>query len=295
MPCKQTIIGLVLLGAASTFGLKAYGVCQDTGLHLQVLGSGGPAASDGRASSAYVLWVDGHSRVLVDAGGGSKNLFHQSGADLNDIDLIALSHFHPDHSAELPAILWPVGGTFTLSGPVAGGIYPGVEAYARNLFGAGGVFAVLRDRLDYRAVEVSVNSGRVTAVRESGELRVTGTGVPHGNVPTVGYRIDQGDSSIVFASDQNGSDDTFIDFASGADVLVIHLTANEDSTGLMVELHATPSVWGQMAAAAGVGEVVVSHISNPEPEQLAENLAILSEYYTGPVTVAEDLMCIEVD
>jgi hypothetical protein len=76
MPCKQTIIGLVLLGAASTFGLKAYGVCRDTGLHLQVLGSGGPAAWDGRASSAYVLWVDGRSRVLVDAGGGSKNLFH---------------------------------------------------------------------------------------------------------------------------------------------------------------------------------------------------------------------------
>lgn len=293
MHLTQTSLGLVLLAATGSFSMASYGACQDTGLQLQVLGSGGPAASDGRASSAYLLWLDGRSRVLVDAGGGSKQLFHQSGADLDDIDLIALSHFHPDHSAELPAILWPAGGTFTLSGPVAGGIYPGVQTYARNLFGAGGVFAVLGDRLDYQTVEVSVDTGKVTAIRESGALQVTATGVPHGNVPTVGYRIDHGDSSIVFASDQNGSDGTFIDFARGADVLVIHLSANEDSTGMIVELHATPSVWGQIAAE--VGEVVVSHISNPEPEQLTENLAILSEYYPGPVTVAEDLMCIEVE
>ena len=40
------------------------------GVVLQVLGSGGPIADDGRASTAYVVWVDGESRLLVDMGGG---------------------------------------------------------------------------------------------------------------------------------------------------------------------------------------------------------------------------------
>ena len=35
------------------------------GVALQVLGSGGPIADDARASTSYVVWVDGESRVLI--------------------------------------------------------------------------------------------------------------------------------------------------------------------------------------------------------------------------------------
>ena len=38
---------------------------------VQVLGSGGPIADDGRASTAYLVWVDGSARILIDAGGGA--------------------------------------------------------------------------------------------------------------------------------------------------------------------------------------------------------------------------------
>ena len=38
-----------------------------TGIGLQILGSGGPIADDARASAGYVVWVDGESRVLIDA------------------------------------------------------------------------------------------------------------------------------------------------------------------------------------------------------------------------------------
>ena len=37
------------------------------GVAVQVLGSGGPIADDARASTGYIVWIDGHSRVLVDA------------------------------------------------------------------------------------------------------------------------------------------------------------------------------------------------------------------------------------
>ena len=49
-----------------------------------------------------------------------------------------------------------------------------------------------------------------------------------------------------------------------------------------------------LAAAAGVGRVVASHISTSSPDVLADSLRYLREAYGGPVTVAEDLLCVTV-
>ena len=62
-----------------------------SGVAVQVLGSGGPIADDGRASSAYLIWVDGKSRVLIDAGGGAFLRFAEAEADFRDLDFIGLS------------------------------------------------------------------------------------------------------------------------------------------------------------------------------------------------------------
>ena len=53
----------------------AWAACGDTGVSLQVLGSGGPFGA-GRASAGYLVWVDGVSRIMVDAGGGTFVRFH---------------------------------------------------------------------------------------------------------------------------------------------------------------------------------------------------------------------------
>lgn len=266
----------------------------DSSLQLQILGSGGPAASSGRASASYVLWIDGVGRILVDAGSGTKDQFHSSGANLDDIELVALSHLHPDHSVELPGILWPAGGSFSVAGPSAAGVFPSVETFLARLFGPNGAFQILGDRVDLAPISVDVSADEPIEVWRAGDLLVRGRGVPHGNVPTIGYRVDLGDSSVAFTSDQNGSDPSFNDFIQGVDVLVIHMGGTEESIGAIAELHAKPSVWGQMATAADVGRVVVSHISTSSPDVLNTSLAVLRDNYSGPVTVGEDLMCVEV-
>jgi ribonuclease BN (tRNA processing enzyme) len=121
------------------------------------------------------------------------------------------------------------------------------------------------------------------------------TGVPHGDAPTIFYRIELGDVSIAFTSGQNGSGPTFTDFIRGVDFLVIHLAASEDAIGFVAELHAKPSVWGKMATDAGVGHVVVSHISTSSPKALKQSLVIFRNNYSGALTVAEDLMCVELN
>lgn len=277
--------------AFSFFSTSIYSACNATGVQLQVLGSGGPGDSMGRASSAYVIWHNEESKVLIDAGSGSKNHFHLSGATMEQIDLVALSHLHPDHSAELPAILWPSGGSFDLVGPNRSSEFPSITRFTELLFGEAGVYEVLQDRVDINIIEV--DPALVTEVWRSGDISVTATGVPHGNVPTLGYKVEIGDISIGFTSDQNGSNSEFIDFIRGVDALVIHMATNEGATGFIAALHATPSVWGQMAASANVKQVIVSHISTSDPNQLQTNLEILKENYAGPVVVSEDMMCID--
>jgi ribonuclease BN (tRNA processing enzyme) len=68
---------------------------------VQILGSGGPRANTDRASASYLLWVGGRARILIDAGGGASARFGASGANHDDLALIAISHLHPDHYIDL--------------------------------------------------------------------------------------------------------------------------------------------------------------------------------------------------
>ena len=278
--------------------------CRDGGVVLQVLGSGGPFGL-GRASAAYLLWIDGVGRIMVDAGGGTFLRFHEAGAQVGDLDLLALSHFHPDHSSEVPALLWVQPTNMKLSGPSGNEGYPSVGEYVTGLFGQRGVFRGVSSGEEFESVTVDVTSPESTEVFADGSIHVRGLGVPHGNVPAVGYRVDVGDVSIAFSSDQNGSDPGFAEFASGVDVLVVHVAAPESVGGLGAALHAKPSVWGQMATDAGVGTLVLSHLSRIAPRDpqssdgdlpgFGESLSYLRSRYSGPLVIAEDLMCIPVE
>jgi ribonuclease BN (tRNA processing enzyme) len=92
--------------------------------------------------------------------------------------------------------------------------------------------------------------------------------------------------SVVFSSDQQGTDPKFVDFAKGANVLIMHLAL---AAGVKNNpLHAAPDVVGRIAQEAQVGRLVVSHIGIFD---LDAALADLKKAYTGPLTVGADLQC----
>ena len=275
------------------------------GLTLQVLGSGGPVADDGRASSAYLVWNDGRARVLVDAGGGSFLRFAQAQARFEDLDLIAISHFHTDHSADLPALL--KSGYFSsrarsliISGPEGDDPFPGLEAFIASILDPGsGSYAYLAGYLDgsdglveLKLIPVAMQDRTVTVLDEGG-LMVKAQGVPHGIVPTLAYRVEEGGQSIVFASDQNGSSSRFSDFAQGASILVAHLAVSENATGAARKLHAPASVIGRMAGQSGVKILVLSHFMSRSLKDLDNSLMKIRLQFSGKIILAEDLQCIE--
>jgi ribonuclease BN (tRNA processing enzyme) len=274
--------------------------CADHSVALQVLGSGGPRGM-GRASAGYLIWIDGKARIMVDAGGGTFKTFHETGAKLADLDLLAMSHFHSDHASEIPALLWLNETDMILSGPTGSDMYPSANEYVNGLFGPKGVFRAVTSGEVFKTVTVDTTAEEATEVFADDSMRVSALGVPHGIVPAVGYRIDIGNVSIVFSSDQNGSDPAFAKFASDADILVVHLAVPEAVTGFVGGLHAKPSVWGQMATDANVGTLVLSHLSGVPPgtaegdaASFDEKLKHLRSTYKGSFVIAEDLMCIAV-
>jgi ribonuclease BN (tRNA processing enzyme) len=110
-------------------------------------------------------------------------------------------------------------------------------------------------------------------------------------MPTLAYRVQIRDVSIVFSSDQNGTDPNFVKFAKGATVLIMHLNVSAGATGRILQSHAPPAVVGRIAQEASIGRLIISHIG---PFNLDPAIAELKTVYIGPLTVGADLQCTSV-
>ncbi|MGH6611928.1 MAG: MBL fold metallo-hydrolase, partial [Burkholderiaceae bacterium] len=244
--------------------------------------------------------------VLIDIGGGAFLRFGQSQAKLADLSLLAISHLHADHVSDLPALLWLSDEArkepLPIVGPSGNNLTPAFPAFLSRLFDDNsGAFPLLSRtlgsannmargvRLEIGVVDIAKT--QPSTVFDRHDLAVTAIGIPHGNVPTLAYRVRTRDMSIVFSSDQNGTDPAFVDFARGADVLIMHLAIAAGASASAHSLHASPAVVGRVARDAGVRRLIVSHIGLFD---LDAAIADIKKSYTGPLTIGADLQCTQV-
>ena len=199
--------------------------------------------------------------------------------------------------SDLPAILWTSGqrrsAPLPIVGPSGNDVAPAFPTFLSRLFDAKtGAFQVLGAalggagnsvRLDVSAVDVA--TPEPVKVFDGQGLTVTAFGIPHANLPTLAYRVQAGGVSVVFSSDQNGTKPSFVTFAKGANALIMHMAIAPGATS---PLHAAPAVVGRIAADAGVGRLILSHIGQ---FPLDPAIADVKKAYTGPLTVGADLQC----
>ncbi len=301
-----TTLGMTLMSLAACANSAA--TCPPAaGVALQVLGSGGPIADDGRASSSYIVWINGQSRVLIDAGSGSFLRFGEVGASFASLDFIGLSHFHTDHSADLPALLKT--GYFSdrsralnIAGPSGDSRFPGLNTFlAAILDETKGAYAYLGGYLtgsdglvEIIPRETSIDNASPVVVYQNdvGDLTVEALPVPHGIVPTIAFRVSIGNESIVFASDQNGSKEQLAQFAEDASVFVVHMPIPENATAGARSLHATPSRLAELAAVAKPDVLVVSHLMQRSLRNPDQGIDVIRTAYSGRIIVAEDKACV---
>lgn len=243
-------------------------------------------------------------RSDCDAGGGSALRFGASGARVADFDLIAFTHLHSDHSADLPAFIKsshfedaPRKRALPVLGPTGTGLMPSTTQFVDGLFGAKtGVFRYLGPQgneqiFELKAQDLALGEAEVRVVYEQDGLRISATPVIHANIPALAFRVDVAGRSVTFSGDGNGNNGNLEKLAAGSSMLVAHLAIDDSFHFGERRLHAPPALIGQIAARAKVGSLVLSH---RRPETLGKEArlqAVIAADYLGPISYAEDLSC----
>jgi ribonuclease BN (tRNA processing enzyme) len=279
-------------------------MCGDTGVWVQILGSGGPELDDKSASASYIVWIDNKARLLVDTGPGASVLFDQAGAKFEDLDAIVFTHLHVDHTSDFPAFI--KGSYFAerdtalrIFGPDGNELMPSTKDFVDRMIGPEGAYPYMKDFLTFK----SSGGYRVTArnIPATGRRRWAGFGtenlqlsaipVNHGPIPALAWRVDIADQSIVFTGDFNNQKDLVAKFAKDTDALITHHAIPETARGTARDLHVIPSQIGKIAKKANARMVVLGHRMNRTRGRETQTREAVELNYAGPLLFASDLEC----
>jgi ribonuclease Z len=289
------------------------------GLHVGLCGTGSPLPNAKRAGACTVV-IAGKRVFVIDAGEGGARNIQLMGIAPGRIERLFLTHFHSDHIDGLgPMMLlrW-TGSSAQAPLPVHGP--EGVDTVI-----AGFNVAYVRDN-SYRVAHhgadiVPPEGGGATAVPfalnadsmivyDDGGVTVTAFRVDHTPVePAVGYRFNYEGRSVVISGDTAKSD-SLIAAAKGADLLVNEalqpamvkaMTKALKAKGInntaqithdILDYHASPEEAAESAKAAGVKQLVLSHIVPPLPSAFfyPAFLGDAAKRFSGPIVVGEDGM-----
>jgi ribonuclease BN (tRNA processing enzyme) len=275
-------------------------------LEVVVLGSGGPRAF-GRAGSSYIVLVDGTPRILLDAGPGAFVRIGELHIDLQQVDILLLTHLHIDHSGDLAAFFNARALTsdrpikYRVFGPDAAGFFPKTSRFVDLLVGDHGLFVYQKtfgaqETFSVRDLAIGLNTA-VTKILDENGLIVEEIATHHGDCPSVAYRITYHGRSVVFSGDMDASAvSNLVRLARSADLLVFNCAVLDppNSPSLLYELHTPPKQIGEAAGASGVGSVLLSHIAPDVEESKNEVLKSIHASFTGLVQFAADRMRVTV-
>lgn len=265
---------------------------------LEILGSGGPEL-DGRASTSYTLWIENKAKLMIDMGSGSMLRFEESGAKLEDLDLVVLTHLHIDHSVDLPSFV--KAGFFTsrtksleIIAPHGNDSFPSIDQFLNVLFGKNGAYRYMSDVLSsnsdsFEIIPYEIDSAKIITKKYK-DFSLELINVHHCIVPALALKISVGSKSIVISGDTNNENNHLAKISKNADIFIAHHAIPEHASKFAKHLHMTPSIIASIAQKANVKKVVLSHRMNRTLQHEEESLSIIKNIFDGSVVFAEDRM-----
>jgi ribonuclease BN (tRNA processing enzyme) len=249
-----------------------------TFMKLTVLGSGTLVPDAERGSPGLAIEAGGRV-MFLDIGSGSLYRARKAAISIEQLDLVLLTHLHPDHTGDLVPALFA--------------FHAGPMARTRRLLIAGpqGTKRFF-EQLEALYGDWIAPTGYEREVREvEGEtwefdaLRISSSPVAHGP-PSIGYRIEEGraGASIVYSGD-TGYCASLVELARGADLLILECSFPDEQP---VAGHLTPSLAGRIARESGSKRLMLTHFY---PACRGRNIRGQCEKeYSGEIVLAEDLM-----
>ena len=273
-------------------------------MQVIILGSGSPLPDPARAGPSTLVRTSAGD-LLFDCGRGVLMRAAAVASGAGSFRALFLTHLHSDHVTDLNDVFTTRWITSLVPHPLP-------------VFGPGGTAALLRATeamlepdIGYRLAHhddlrwgpsTSVTEVDHGVIFEESTVRVTAAPTDHAPVrPTVGFRIDDGERSVVIAGDTvpcAALDELCVE----ADVLV-HTVVRPDliePIGLprltdVLDYHSSVADAAQTAARAGVGTLVLTHLV-PAPAAGTEQgwLDQAGAHFPGEVLVAGDLLTLDV-
>ena len=255
-----------------------------TTTRVTILGSGTCVPSLER-SSCSILIETGHTKLLFDAGPGTMRRLLEAGVTIFDISYIFFSHFHPDHTGELVSFLFSTKYPDENRRPAPLTIAAGkgfLNFYGRLKKAYGQWIELAPDALNI--VELD-NQAR--DCRRFEAFTVESLPVAH-NDESIAFRVaDLHGKSIVYSGDTDFCDNLVI-LARNADLFICESALPD---GLKAPGHLTPSLAGEVAKRANVGQLILTHFY-PECQKVDIEKEC-RQTYPGQLKLAADLMQIK--
>jgi ribonuclease BN (tRNA processing enzyme) len=244
---------------------------------LIVLGSGTGIPSLRRASPG-ILVLAGSARILIDSGSGALRRMLEVEITYRDMDLILYTHLHPDHVADLVAILFASKyGDLPREKDLlcAGGA--GFKSYFEKLKSLYGSW------IESKSYQLTIKELSIDPLLYRG-IKVLAKPMAH--LPSsVGYRIEFEDGKSVALSGDTGYCQNLVELGYQVDLLVLECSFPD---GKKVEGHLTPSLAGRIALESRCKKLLLTHLY-PVCDQF-DIVNQCRQAYKGEIILGEDLM-----
>jgi ribonuclease Z len=259
---------------------------------VAILGSGSAVPDPERGNPSQAVLVDGQV-LLFDCGERTTVNLVRAGINPLDLDYLFFTHLHWDHICDFGYLMlstWNCGrrrelpivgpaGTAAMVESCIHGVHRADVEFVREYIRA--LPAHVTDR-PAESPAYSVEEIEAGWRVETDRWSVLAGAVEHHQrlgLPSVGFRVETGDGVIAITGDTAPCDGV-VELARGADVLV-HDCAflDEIIAARGMWSHSGPTGAGEMAAAAGVKTLVLTHLGPYTSAQPAVDMA--APYYGG--------------
>jgi ribonuclease BN (tRNA processing enzyme) len=245
-------------------------------MELIVLGSGTGVPYLRRGSPAYTVKA-ADRLLLLDLGTGACRALLRHDLNFSQVDLIALTHLHPDHIGDLVPFLFASHYSlgYTRTEPFWLLAARGFQDFHARLQGAFGQW-----------VEAPAGLLRLRELNPAEPDLFTWEGLTIKSAPvnhidgSLAYRVEAEGRTLVYSGDTDVSD-SLVNLARGADLLILECAQPSKVPG-----HLTPEDAGQMAAQAGVPRLMLTHFYPPCDE--VDVVARAAREFAGEIIRAED-------
>ena len=242
---------------------------------LVTVGTGTVAPSATRAGPAH--WLErGEVRLLMDCGAGTTHGLARCGLAWEHVSHVGLTHFHPDHYGELPALLFALRHATKREEPLVIVGPAGTVRLVKSL--AEGFGDWLLDP-GYPIGILDLHAGDPFPLSHDVMLEVHPT--PH-TAESVAFSVAAPEGRLVYTGDTGPSDDLSA-WAKDCDLLLAECSLPD---GQGIEGHLTPATVGRLAADAAAKRLVLTHLY--PPAEAVDVRAAVAARYRGTVAIAAD-------